>query len=116
MQTKIRKIVRRLGRERIDQLVNDYEQGRTTIELMAVYGLSKASVIHLLEVNGVALRRQPLAREQLQGAIRLYEDGHSLAAIEKITNVPRESIRRGLIEAGETIRPRGGSKTRHVAT
>jgi uncharacterized protein (DUF433 family) len=112
MPTKVRNIVRRLGRERIDQLVADYELGRTTIELMADYGLSKTSVIHLLEANEVALRRQPLTREQLDAAICLYQEGHALVAIEKIINVSRESIRRGLIEASVTMRPRGGSRAR----
>jgi hypothetical protein len=91
--------------------VVDYEQGKTTIELMDEYGLSKASVIHLLETNEVALRRQPLTQEQRDAAICLYNEGHSLVEIEKIIHVSRESLRRGLIEAGTKMRSRGGSRS-----
>lgn len=112
IQAKVRSVVRRLGQERVDELVADYEQGRTTTELTGVYGLSKASVIQLLERNGITLRRQPPTREQVTRSVELYEAGHSLAAIERIVQVPRESIRRALIDAGVTMRPRGGRRSR----
>jgi DNA-binding transcriptional regulator LsrR (DeoR family) len=111
-QTKIRNIARRLGHDKIDRLVTEYQEGRTTIELMGRYGLSKASVIHLLEANGVALRRQRLSEHQAAEAAWLYKQGHSLSAITEQLQLPRESIRRALVDAGVAMRPRGGSKRR----
>jgi hypothetical protein len=81
---------------------------------MADYGLSKASVIQVLEESGVTPRRQPLSPEQVDLAIRLYEEGRSLATVATIIDSSRESIRRALIQVGVTLRPRSGSRSRGV--
>lgn len=107
---KVRNITRRLGNERIMELVADYEAGLTTIALMAKYELSKTSVIHLLEANGTTLRRQGLNEGQIAVAVALYESRHSLGEITTQLQLPRESIRRALIDAGVTMRSRGRPK------
>ncbi len=112
MQAKIRNIVRRLGQEQIDQLLADYERGRTTIDLMAVYGHGKTSVIHLLGANGVALRRQGLTNDQTTEATRLYDDGRSPAYIARTLAVPQETVRRALHAAGVNMLQCGGSTVR----
>jgi hypothetical protein len=83
---------------------------------METYTLSKTSVLKLLKANGVTMRRQPLTDEQLQQTAKLYNTGRSLAAIESELNIPKESIRRALIEEGIKLRPRGGSKAKSGAT
>jgi len=112
--TKIRNVTRRLGQERIDRLVADYrdDPDMTTTALMEKYSLSKTSVIHLIEANGVALRRQGLSKRQATEAALLYEQGRSLSAITEQLQLPRESIRRALVDAGVEMRGRGGSTGR----
>ena len=109
--TKIRNVVRRLGQATINQLVADYEGGAETTTLTNSYGLSKSSVIELLENNGVVLRRQPLTEDQVAEAIWLYEHNHSLTSITEKLGLPRESIRRALVGAGVVMRARGGART-----
>lgn len=105
-----RPIARRLGREKIAELVADYRSGQTTIQLMETYQLSKPSVLKLLNANGVEMRRQPATSKQVERIVALYSSGKSLAAIERETNIPRETIRRALIDAGVQLRQRGGSR------
>lgn len=107
--TKIRNITRRLGAERIERLAVDYLAGEPTTVLMHTYGLSKSSVLQLLEASGVELRRQPLAPDKVAEVVRLYRDeGCSLSTIVTRLGYPRESVRRSLIDAGVTMRGRGG--------
>jgi hypothetical protein len=53
------------------------------------------------------MRNQPITQEQLAEATKLYTTGLSLATLSKQLGVPRETIRRGLISAGVTMRQRG---------
>jgi hypothetical protein len=105
-----RPIARRLGSQKIAELVAEYESGRTTIQLMGTYQLSKTSVLKLLNANGVEMRRQPPTTDQVEQVVALYNSGKSLAAIERETDIPRESIRRALMDAGIELRQRGGSR------
>ena len=105
-----RPIATRLGPHAILQLVGDYISGQTTIQLMETYKLSKTSVLKLLRANGVEMRRQPPTSNQVERVVALYNSGKSLAAIERETDIPRETIRRALIDAGGQLRQRGGSR------
>lgn len=80
---------------------------------MESYGLSKASVINLLEAHGVTLRRQPMSEEQVEEATTLYLGGYSLSALQRELNASRETIRRALIDAGVQMRSRGGATRSH---
>jgi hypothetical protein len=48
----------------------------------------------------------------LAEAVTLYEGGNSLTAVHREIGVPRESLRRALVDAGVKMRPRGSSKSR----
>jgi hypothetical protein len=100
-------ITRRLGNEKIAELVAAYQAGQTTIQLMETYQLSKPSVLKLLKANCTPMRHQPITPEQLEQATRLYTTGISLAALSKQLGVPRETIRRGLVDASVSMRQRG---------
>jgi hypothetical protein len=52
----IRDVRRRLGDEKIEQLVAEYRAGSSTIQLMKRYEISKSSVLKLLADNGVEMR------------------------------------------------------------
>jgi hypothetical protein len=58
------------------------------------------------------MRRQPITAEQMDQATQLYEAGSSLAKIAQEPAFPQESVRRALIEAGVTMRPRGRASYR----
>jgi len=113
--TNVRNVTRRLGLGTINQLVAEYVGGIETTDLTVKYGLSKTSVLKLLDSNGVSMRRQPLTEEQVTDASVLYESGKSLTAIVEQLDLPRESIRRALIDAGITMRRRGGAQARSKA-
>jgi orotate phosphoribosyltransferase-like protein len=53
------------------------------------------------------MRHQALTQEQLDQAAALYDQGLPLVTIVKELRVPRETVRRGLIDAGVTMRKRG---------
>jgi hypothetical protein len=65
----------------IAQLVEDYEAGVETTELTERYRLGKGTVLKLLRVHGVAMRRQGLSPAEIDEAIQLYAAGWSLAKI-----------------------------------
>ena len=112
VQLRTRDIIKRLGSERIAKLVVDYQSGISTNKLMTIYSLSKTSVLKLLRQNGVTMRRQPPTTDQVKRTVALYSSGKSLAAIEEELDVPRESLRRALLDDGVQLRPRGGSKSK----
>ena len=103
---KVRDLGRRLGQAKIDQLAADYQSGTPTTQLMAEYGISKASVLKLLADAGVPMRRQPLTAAQVTEAVDLYQAGLSLAKVSELLTLPHESVRRALIDAGVRMRSR----------
>lgn len=111
----VRDVRRRLGSVRIAELAQSYRSGARTTELMRTYTLSKASVLALLEAEGVVMRRQSLTKQQVDEAARLYLQGLSLATTAKRLSLAQESIRRALIERGVVMRRRGlAGRTHHV--
>jgi hypothetical protein len=80
---------------------------------MATYNISKTGVLALLASRSVTMRHQPITQSQLAEATQLYETGLSLAALSKQLGVPHETLRRGLVEAGIAMRPRGRQSTKH---
>lgn len=71
----------RLGSTVVAQLVADYQAGQPTTALMKTYGLGKGSVLRLLRANGVQLRHQSMADDEVQQVIQLYGQGLSLARV-----------------------------------
>lgn len=104
-----RSLRRRLEPALIKQIVAEYESGATTPSLCAAYGLSKTGVLRLLRDEGVALRRRPLTRDQVESARAMYEHGHPIATIASRLNTSYNNVRQRLAEEGVQLRPRGGS-------
>lgn len=86
----VRDISRRLGQDTIDQLVEGYKSGVDTTRLMATYQLSKSSVLKLLALRDVTMRRQPMTAEQIETVVSLYSHGRFLTALAGELKVPRE--------------------------
>jgi hypothetical protein len=97
----------RLGSEKVNQLVADYQSGITTTQLMKDYKISKTSVLKLLKNAGVKMRHQSLTKEQVNEAAVLYEGGRSLAVVAATMGLPQESLRRAMITIGMKMRSTG---------
>ncbi|KTR95863.1 hypothetical protein NS220_04560 [Microbacterium testaceum] len=93
----------------VKQIAAEYESGATTPSLCETYGLSKTGILRLLREEAVALRRRPLARDQVEVARKLYEHGHPIAAIAARLDTSYNNVRQRLIKEGVQLRPRGGS-------
>lgn len=52
------RVVRRLGAERIGQIVADYASGISTTQLAKGHGIGKGTLLRLLRERGVAIRHQ----------------------------------------------------------
>ncbi|WP_063012716.1 hypothetical protein [Nocardia kruczakiae] len=104
-----RNIRRRLPRHTIDQLVQTYRGGATTLELAARYDISKTAVLNLLTREGVTRRHQPLTDADIEHLEHLYLAGHSLASCSRLTGTPATTIKDALRERGTPMRPAGGN-------
>jgi histone H3/H4 len=62
-------------------LVADYEAGQPTTALMKTYDIGKGTVLRLLRANGVQLRQQSMADDEITQVIELYGQGLSLARV-----------------------------------
>lgn len=83
-----------------------YEAGDTTTQLACDYGVAKSTIIGILRAKSVVVRRQPLTREQVSEAARLYESGLSLSQVAEQLKVNQETMRVAIILAGTIMRPR----------
>ena len=74
---------RRLAPERVAALVAGYRQGATVYELAKCYKINRRTVSEHLHRQGVKMRRQGLAEQQVAEASRLYRQGWPLARIAR---------------------------------
>lgn len=96
----------RLNEAQRQALVVDYRNGTPTTQLTSRYQLSKGSVLEILADGGVEMRRQGLTETQTSEATRLYESGHSLAAIATKLNSAPTTVNRALTARGVRLRGR----------
>jgi hypothetical protein len=104
------KLAQRLAPAVIDQIVLDYQDGRTTNELVVQYGISHGSVVKVLHQGGVAMRNQGLRPEQIEQAAELYREGMSVARVGKLFDVDGTTAWTALQKAGVVMRPRRGGR------
>ncbi len=101
---KTRQTQRRLTRERINQLVREYEAGEDMAVLAAGWSLHRTTVAAHLRRAGVQLRRQGVPSEQLGEAIRLYRTGWSCQRLAERYGCDDETVRQSLKRGGVTLR------------
>jgi len=99
---------RRLAPDTVSQLVSDYRAGASSLQLARRYGISKASVLAVLDQHGVKRRHQPLTGEQVDEAIELYESGLSVEAVSKRLGTAGRTVHRSLTRAGVAMRDTQG--------
>ncbi|MGC7277025.1 helix-turn-helix domain-containing protein, partial [Mycobacteroides abscessus subsp. massiliense] len=90
------------------EIIAHYRSGEPSTGIAAVYSLSKNSVIKVLREAGVAVRRQSLADEQIDEAVRLYIEGQSLARIGAHLDVDHGTVWRALKKQGVKMRDTHG--------
>lgn len=95
----------RLSTEVIAQLVVDYQAGVSSPELQKRYGLSKGTVLRLLNEAGVEMRRRGLSAEQLGEVVRLYESGMTIREVARDLGVPKTTVQNALERTRTVKRP-----------
>jgi hypothetical protein len=71
----------RLSSGQIAELINGYQRGQTVYELATRLKIHRATVSAHLHSHGITMRRQGLDNDGIAQAVRLYEDGWSVARI-----------------------------------
>lgn len=104
-RTPRRRTIKDVHADQLAAIVSEYQAGATVYELAAQYALNRNSIANVLKRNGVQLRGQGLASEQIDQAAYLYAAGQSLARIGERFGVDVRTVQRRLIERGVTMRP-----------
>ncbi|WP_433193984.1 hypothetical protein ACQP1G_35155 [Nocardia sp. CA-107356] len=84
--------------------------GLTVYELATKYGISRDTVGKHLHRMGVEMRRAGLSEEQIDEAVRLYDEGWSAQRIGDKLDVYPQTVRRRLLGRGERMRDTHGRK------
>jgi transposase-like protein len=104
---------RRLGEAEVLELVQRYVAGETVVMLARAFGLHRTTVLEHLELRGVP-RRQVTAKlspSQVDKAAELYRAGSSLKVLAADFDVAAETMRRTMVLAGVSMRPKGRPRT-----
>lgn len=92
----------------MQQLIEGYQAGATVYELGDQFGIERRTVSAILHRHGVPMRRRGLSGEQIDDAVRLYNQGWSLARIGARMDVAAGTVRQRLHERGVTMRDTQG--------
>ena len=109
---RFHKLERRLEPATITEIVEAYKVGESTPSLRQRFGLSSTAILRLLADHDVKMRGQGLRDADRPAVIKLYEQGLTLAQLAVKYETAPGTIRRALLAAGVTVRPRGGSRAR----
>jgi lambda repressor-like predicted transcriptional regulator len=77
-------------------------------ELAVLYDVHRTTIAQSLHKLAVPLRRQGVTGSSLAEAMRLYEEGWSLAKIGRKYGCSHATVRTAFIRAGVKLRPRRG--------
>jgi DNA-binding CsgD family transcriptional regulator len=102
------KLSQRLAPSAVNELIKQYESGKSSHELAKTYGINKGSVIRLLRQADVSIRRQRLTANQVAEAAQLYASGDSLARIGVHLGVDHGTVWRALKKHGVPMRDTHG--------
>lgn len=102
------KLSQRMDHSTVNQLIKDYESGKSSQELARRYNLNKGSVIKLLRQAGITIRNQGLTDQKVAEATQLYKSGLSLADIGTRFGVDHGTVWRALKKHGVKMRDTHG--------
>jgi len=119
------RVVRSLGMaqtllrpEQVDDLVAQYREGATLVELASVFGVNRRTVATHLTRREVTIRRGRFDPSRIHEAADLYLSGLTLVEVGMKVGSGPQAVRRALASHGVVIRPggrRGSSITASAA-
>ena len=102
-------VQRQLPLEEVQQLIARYLAGATVQELADAFEVHRTTALTLLERNQIPRRGRVWTAELTDRAVALYADGLSCASIGRQLRVAPETVRKGLLAVGITLRRPGRS-------
>ena len=91
-------------REHEIEIVNLYSNGSTTKDIAKRFGVSKSTVVNILNKNNIPLKPSRCVQKHLDFdldlAIKLFNDGLSYPKISKIMGCNEKTVRRNLYSVG----------------
>jgi DNA-directed RNA polymerase specialized sigma24 family protein len=102
------KLARRLTDEDRASIAKSYQDGATAEAAGRPYGISKASVLKILDEAGVKRRLPRMGEAEIQEARRLYEGGLSLADVGKRLGRDASTVHKALKREGIRMRDSHG--------
>lgn len=112
------RVVRSLGMaqtllrpEQVDNLVAQYREGATLVELASVFGVNRRTVATHLTRREVTIRRGRFDPSRIHEAADLYLSGLTLVEVGMKVGAGPQAVRQALASHGVVIRP-GGRRSR----
>lgn len=99
-----RRLDRRLSPNTIAELVDAHRSGTSTTKLCEKHGLSKGGLLRILQEHGVEMRNQPMTEDEIDRAVKLYSEGHSLNAVARQLGKVKGSVWKALRDTGIQMR------------
>jgi hypothetical protein len=91
-----RRVRQRLGEKMVQTIIAAYAGGKTTPDLVAIYGISKTSLLSMLHEQGLARRKPGLSAEQIVEASARRANGESYDVIGRRFGVFGSTVWRAL--------------------
>ena len=117
------RVVRSLGMaqtllrpEQVDDLVAQYREGATLVELASVFGVNRRTVATHLTRREVTIRRGRFDPSRIHEAADLYLSGLTLVEVGMKVGAGPQAVRRALASHGVVIRPGGRCSSRFTAS
>jgi len=117
------RVVRSLGMaqtllrpEQVDDLVAQYREGATLVELASVFGVNRRTVATHLTRREVTIRRGRFDPSRIHEAADLYLSGLTLVEVGMKVGAGPQAVRRALASHGVVIRPGGRCGSRITAS
>lgn len=102
--------------EQVDDLVAQYREGATLVELASIFGVNRRTVAMHLSRREIAIRRGRFDPSRIHEAADLYLSGLALVELGMRIGVGPQTVRRALASHGIMIRPGGGRRSRITAS
>lgn len=95
---------RQLKGDRAAALVSDYAAGASIKEVTERYSVHRLTAYKIIERHGVTIRKRRLAEDEIDLAVRLYEQGMSHARIAEQIGASPDGVRYQLRKRGVKMR------------
>ena len=95
-RSQTRRTARRLSEGDVTELISRYEDGATVYDLAKRFTIHRTTVSGHLHRRGVKVRGLSLDQRQVEGAIRLYAQGWSVARIGRHVGADGSTVWRAL--------------------